>query len=228
MRCKYCGVDIDCKTKICPLCHEKLDQQDSTLPQIYPPKTAPTKKRKWSAIWIYTLICAIVFIPSLAINLIVTPNIHWFWIVFSLAIYGYIVVYNTILSSHSAGSKILIQATFGVAFIFVIYAVFKNLDPLISQKQWIFDLAVPLVIAISILTMFIMSLALSKRNTSLLLDCVFLSFTGYLPLIFQASKLVTNPILTYVCAVLCSLSIIICTIVGRKQLYTELKKRFHI
>ncbi|MEG1609133.1 MAG: DUF6320 domain-containing protein, partial [Clostridia bacterium] len=102
MRCKYCNVQIDCKTKICPLCHEKLDDIDEGLPQIYPDKPLRNeKKRKLSANLIYILVSAIIFIPCLAISLILTPTIPWFWIIGILAVYGYVLVYNTIMSSHS-------------------------------------------------------------------------------------------------------------------------------
>lgn len=229
MRCKYCNVEINCKTKICPLCHEKLDEFDETLPQIYPVKQLKSeKKKKLSANWIYILISAIIFIPSLAVNLIVTPSIQWFWIVGILAVYGYVLVYNTILSSHSISSKILIQTAFGIGFIFAIYAVFRELDPTISQREWLFDFALPCVIAVSIITMTVMAMVFSRTNHAALLDCIMLSCMGYLPIILYAAGVVADPALAYFCAVLCSVSIIACAIVGRKKVWLEFKKKFHV
>ncbi|MEG1608692.1 MAG: DUF6320 domain-containing protein, partial [Clostridia bacterium] len=124
--------------------------------------------------------------------------------------------------------KIIIQAAFGIGFIFAIYGVFKNLDPAISQNEWIFDYALPCVISVSIITMTIMAMVFSRTNHAALLDCIMLSFIGYLPIILYAAKVVKDPYFAYFCAVLCSVSIIASAIVGRKKVWLEFKKRFHI
>lgn len=229
MRCKHCNVEIDCKTKICPLCHEKLDEIDESLPQIYPIRAqGAAHKKKLSGYWIYALVCTIIFIPCLAANLIVTPSIQWFWIVGILGIYGYVLIYNTIMSSHSIASKVLIQSAFAVGFIFAIYGVFKNLDPAISQNVWLFDYALPCVIAISLITMTTFAMVFSRKNPSLLLDCIMFCLTGFLPIILFAAKVVVNPELAYFCAVLCSVAILACLIIGRKSVWLEFKKKFHM
>ena len=46
MRCKYCGINVDDDSKICPLCHEILEDDGKPVNENFPPKTAASAKKR--------------------------------------------------------------------------------------------------------------------------------------------------------------------------------------
>ena len=95
MRCKFCNVEVDCKTHICPLCHELLtpenDKED--LSPAFPPKTARAERRRhthFTATNIYLAASFVIFVASLAVNLGLHQPTKWFLMVGAVLLYGFL------------------------------------------------------------------------------------------------------------------------------------------
>ena len=110
MRCKFCNVEVDCKTHICPLCHELLtpenDKED--LSPAFPPKTARAERRRhthFTATNIYLAASFVIFVASLAVNLGLHQPTKWFLMVGAVLLYGFLTMRNTVMSNNSAWIK---------------------------------------------------------------------------------------------------------------------------
>ncbi len=231
MRCKYCNIEVGCESKICPLCHEKLQIDESVdLPMAYPPKKrekVPVKKKLLSPGSLYTSIALTVFTLCLAINLRLTPTIYWFAIVGAVLIYGLILTKHTILSNNSIGIKIFWQA---VAIFAILLALNYLLKHQISNyiKNWVWDLGLPVILIVSTLVIGIYTAIAFHKWHSVIIDALTVSALGFLPVILYGCGVVHNPVMSIISACLSSAGIIFCSILGRKTLISEFKKKFHV
>ncbi|MDE7215723.1 MAG: hypothetical protein K2O08_02845 [Clostridia bacterium] len=239
MRCKYCNIEIICKSKICPLCHEKLHldpkvdlpaEQIEDMPLAYPAKKRekiPVKKKLLSPASIYLSIALAIFIICVAINLRLTPTIYWFSFVGAVLVYGLILTKHTILSNNSIGIKIFWQAI-------AIFAILIALNYLVKDQishyidNWVWDLGLPVILTVSTLVVGIYTAIAFHKWHSVIIDALAVSALGFIPVILFACKVVKNPVMSIICACLSSMGIIFCGILGRRTLISEFKKKFHV
>ena len=234
MRCKYCNIAIGCKSKICPLCHEKLQLPDNLdmeyeAPMAYPEKqkTPARKKKRRSITRIYLSVALTTFILSIPINLLTTPQIYWFAVIAALGIYGFILINNTILSNNGIGIKIFWQGVGILAVLLTINYLIERQTPQASPT-WVWDYGLPAILIISSITTGIYTTIAHKYWSSSVLDTLMISGLGYVPLILYACKVIAHPILAIVGACVSTGIIIFCCILGRRTLISELKKKFHV
>ena len=235
MRCKYCDVEVTCESKICPLCHEKLSIKDNldldyTPTKAYPDKQKPIKKpyrQRLTVTGIYLCISLSLFILSIPINLLTDRDIYWFAIVGVLAIYGFILVNNTILSNNGIGTKIFWQ---GVGILCVLLTVNYLLDKQAPDysPSWVWDYGLPAILIIASIVTGIYTAIASQYWSGVLIDALIISALGYVPIILYAAKVVAHPALSIASACVSSIVIGSCCILGRKTLIAEFKKKFHV
>ncbi len=234
MRCKYCNIQVTCESKICPLCHEKLHIPENLdmpyeAPKAYPDKqkTSIRNKRKFSITKLYISIALTLFILSIPINLLTTPHLYWFAIVGILAIYGFILIANTILSNNGIGIKIFWQ---GVGILAVLLAVNYLIDKQAPQysASWVWDYGLPAILIIASITTGIYTAIALKYWSGVVIDTLIISALGYLPIILYACKVIVHPVLAIVSTCVSTVIIIFCCLLGRKTLISELKKKFHV
>ncbi|MDE6362410.1 MAG: hypothetical protein K2L53_05470 [Clostridia bacterium] len=234
MRCKYCNIEVTCESKICPLCHEKLvmpDNLDLTYeaPKAYPDKQKPARKtkKKLSVTRLYISIALTVFLLSVPINMLTTPQLFWFAIVAVLGIYGLILVANTILSNNGIGIKIFWQ---GVGILAVLLTINYLLDKQAPEYSptWVWDYGLPAILIIASITTGIYTAIALKYWSSAVIDTLIISALGYLPIILYACKVVAHPALAITSTCVSTIIIIFVCLLGRKTLISELKKKFHV
>lgn len=238
MRCEYCKVEIGCKSKICPLCHEKLrldtnvdlPAQIEDAPLAYPQRKkekVPVKKKLLSFRSIYLSVALAVFILCLVINLRLTPEIYWFAFVAAVLVYGYILVKHTILSNNSIGIKIFWQA---LAILSLLLALNYLLKDQVSRysTSWVWDFGLPAILIVSTAVVSIYTAIAFHKYHSVIIDALAISTLGFIPIILFGIGVVVQPVTSIVSACLSSVSIIFCSILGRKTLLSEFKKKFHV
>ncbi len=228
MRCKFCNVKVDCKTHICPLCHELVTPDEGeTLSPAFPPKTAKAEKKRhthFTATNIYLAASFIVFIVCLAVNLGLRQNTNWFLMVGAVLLYGFLTMRNTVMSNNSAWIKAFWQIVMISLILWLAQVVF---DDVMTDTYWLLDLALPIVIMMSVLTLGVISCVLVKRNKALLYDTLFLSLIGFVPMIFFAFGLVHMVLFSAICAGFCA-AVIVCVIIfARKEILEEMERRLH-
>ena len=229
MRCKFCNVEVDCKTHICPLCHELIapEAQDETLTPAFPPKTRKSERRKhthFTLTNIYLATAVIIFLVCLAVNLGLKQHPNWFLMVGAVLLYGFLTIRNTVMSNNSAWIKAFWQIVMVVLILWLAQVIF---DDVMTDTYWLLDLALPLIIMISVLTLGIISCAVVRRNKALLYDTLFLSLIGFVPIILYAVGLVQKALVSAICAGLCAAVIACVLIFARKEFLEEMERRLH-
>ena len=100
-------------------------------------------------------------------------------------------------------------------------------DDIMTDTYWLLDLALPLIIMISVLTLGIISCAVVRRNKALLYDTLFLSLIGFVPIILFAFGLVHQVLASAICAGFCAVVIACVIIFARKEILAEMERRLH-
>ena len=229
MRCKFCNVEVDCKTHICPLCHELLTPEDDKedLSPAFPPKTARAERRRhthFTATNIYLAASFVIFVASLAVNLGLHQPTKWFLMVGAVLLYGFLTMRNTVMSNNSAWIKAFWQIVMISLILWLAQVVF---DDIMTDSYWLLDFALPLIIMISVLTLGIISCAVVHRNKALLYDTLFLSLIGFVPIILFAFGLVHQVLASAICAGFCAVVIACVIIFARKEILAEMERRLH-
>ncbi len=228
MRCKFCNVEVDCKTHICPLCHELVtpDEGDELSPA-FPPKTAKAEKKKHTHFTlsnVYLAVSVIAFITCLAVNFGLHQQTRWSLMVGAVLLYGFLTMRNTVMSNNSAWIKAFWQIVMIVLILWLAQIVF---DDVMEDTYWLLDLALPIVIMLSVLTLGVISCAVVRRNKALLYDTLFLSLIGFVPIILFAFGLVRKVLASAICAGFCA-AVIVCVIIfARKEILEEMERRLH-
>lgn len=231
MHCKYCGVRVDDNVLVCPLCHEKLDGYDEEKPSLYPEKQVLLVKKKHTHMTfnnLYLGISLAVFLTSLAVNFTLTPNVQWCWLTILIAMYGYLLVKNTILANTSIAVKVLLQCIMIVALLFGFSAVFEKWDPMAHPLYFISEYAFPLTIGIGNLVMVIFTCIRAKKHPAILVDCLFLLLLGLIPIILYAFYLLEILWPSLIVAVFSGVSMLLCVALGHKDIKEEFQKKFHM
>ncbi len=230
MRCKYCGVEVDDNVLVCPLCHEKLDGYDSEKLALYPPKDKAAKKKRSHVSFtrLYWGIAIGVFFAALGIDLGLTPNVQWFWLVGLVAVYAYLLVQNTILSNSSIAVKVLLQCLLVVGLLFSFAAIFEQWDPKSQPSYYVTQYAMPLTLCISNIVMVIFTWIWARRHPVILVDCIFLLLLGFLPIILYACRVIEILWPSLIVAVFSAISILLCFALGHRAIKEEAQKKFHM
>lgn len=229
MRCKFCNVEVDCETRICPLCHEKLvpDETQEKLSPAFPQRTAKSKRplrTHFTPTNIYLALSCILFVVAIAVNFGMQQPTKWCWIVGAVLMYGFLTMRNTVMSNHSAWIKAFWQIVMICLILWLAQVVF---DDIMTDTNWLLDLALPVIIMVSVLTLGIISCIVVRKNKALLYDTLFLSLIGFVPLILYAVGLVKSVLASAICAGLCAAVLICVVIFARKELIAEMERRLH-
>lgn len=227
MRCKYCGIDVDDDSKVCPLCHELLTDDGAETHANFPPRTEKVKKSGSRITFsnLYIAIAVIVVGVCVALNLSLTPEVYWFTIVVAVLAYGYLTVVNTVMSNSSIWIKIFWQI---LMICLILWAAQSVLNPLFEERNnWLLDFALPIILGISVLALGITAASLMSKEPSLLVDNLLISLIGFLPIILYAADVIDEVVPSAVCAGLCALSIVCFVAFARDELWDEIIRRFH-
>ena len=211
MHCKYCGVSID----------------DDSKNTNFPPKTEKARK-PGSRVNFHNLYISIAILVAgvcVAINLTLTPDVYWFTIVMAVLAYGYLTVANTVMSNSSIWIKIFWQI---LMITLILWAAQSVLNPLFDESaNWLLDIALPVILGISVVALGITAASLIRKEPSLLVDNLLISLIGFLPIILYAANVIESVIPAAICAGLCGLSIVCFIAFARDELWAEIVRRFH-
>ena len=229
MRCKRCNVEIYGKADFCPLCKQPLEGEKNEYNEEY---IYPIKKKRGKSYKIltftpmYIIVASLVFLIATTINMVLAPDMKWFWVVGIVLIYAYILVQNTILSRSTIAHKILWQGLIVFAFIWSVSHLLFQMGVISDVWFWAVDLALPIVIGVSNLVMWILTACFVKTDKSLIIDCIWFSLTGFLPIILYFANAIVYGYLAIAVAVCSLVQIIVLLIAGRKYLKKGAKLKF--
>lgn len=151
--CYHCGVSVDHVT--CPLCHRKVAESIDNEVKLYPDYPDMTlKKRRTFIAKIVTFLSIVMASTCFVINLLVNPDYLWSLYVVGGALYLFVTMNHTILSSAHTGSKIVLQ-------VISLSSVLVIMDITSVFQRWSVNFAIPLIIIMA--TLLITIIILKKR-----------------------------------------------------------------
>ena len=224
MHCKYCNVDIETNTKICPICHEKLEDYDENLPKAYPDKIKRKHKHKHFTLSnIYLLASLIIFLIAVTINYVIDSSILWCYILGGVLLYGMILIENTVLSNYSIGAKVFVQ-TISISLLILLSAWVTDT----YSNKWAYNYAMPVVHMVSVIVLGILVACFIEKDRNNLVSLIMFSALGIIPLILKITNVLDVLWPSLLDAIL-SVGVILAAIIfGHKEIKNEFRRKFHI
>lgn len=165
MHCKNCGVELEKDMPVCPLCGEPV-YGDGTAPRTagaaYPERSAglkpPLDKKQRKFTWeIITIILGAGIAATFAVDLIIGRSITWSE--YTSAIGLVIFCYVSIFAFWDKNIFLEIATGFLLSSICLL-----TLDALTGGLHWALKLAIPLLLAINVITMLYIKVVRSSRH----------------------------------------------------------------
>ncbi len=217
-RCEHCGVFIHDDTEVCPLCKcviEKTVEEEDLFPDI------KQKNRTFHLLTrIYLFLAIATEILLIDINIKVNPDTLWCVIVGFVLAYGYLTMAYTVSGKDGYIRKIVI----GVIGVLVVLVA---IDEVTGDYRWSFNYALPGLIALLDLLIFILMFANRRAWYSYISSQIFAVVLAALSLLLIPAGFITYtmPMFTmFVVTVLCFMGTVI---IGGDKSVGELKRRFH-
>lgn len=224
MRCKYCGIEIDSKTKICPLCHEKLEDYDETLPEVFPAKKPKRHIHSHFTLGkIYTFSSIIVFLISVTVNYLTDKRVLWCYIVGAILLYGLFIIKNTILSRNSIGVKVLGQTI----SVFLLFWIIQEITATRSSL-WAINYGMPIIHIVSTIVLTVLVACSISKNRNNLISVLMFSILGIIPAILYFTGVTTVMWPAIIDGILSIIAILSTFIFGHSELKNEFRRKFHI
>ncbi len=217
MYCKYCKVNVEGKSDVCPLCHSPLENDQTSLAFCVP-------KTKVNAKTIASRTLLLVFfalsIVSIVANLLVLPEVKWSGVIVSLLLFIFVFIRFDVFNRTNFRMSVFIELVM-LTFIFnVVKLLFLDVDHVVFS----YILPVAYFLALGIFLIYIIcTKRFAPKN---LITTILLGFMCIIPLI---TALVYHLYLvpSYVVASIGLINIIISLVVGKKHLTNEFRKFFH-
>ena len=224
MRCKYCGVEVESDTFVCPLCHEKMEIDDKILPLngMFPPKRKRQLNRKKIPLFAWYFFLSIsVFIVAIVVDFCVPVGVHWSYAVGAMILYGAFLIKFVIMARTSVGVRVFWQFVAMIITGYIIATVFNEYEILLSY-------IVPVIIIVSIIVQSSFCVFYAKRKRSIFLSSMIISLLGFVPIILHACGQPSVLWLAITSAVLGAGALIGNIAFGNKKIAFELQKRYHL
>ena len=220
--CKYCKTEVDSVNNFCPLCFNHLDDLSDKSDHFYSVRTCNETTNLTNAFlykfFLFFTICAISC--CVIINLLVTPNLPWFWIVVFGLLYVWVLVAHTILSNQSAFKKTFLQI---VSILLLLYFA-EN----ISFSRWLIPYVFP-SISLTAIFVLLMILFISKKRTEYVFGfsviILLLAVLSALIIIFGLSEYM---LLNMINLIISLMTLVGNFIFGLKAIKEDLFKKLHL
>jgi hypothetical protein len=218
MRCEKCGIEIVCKTDICPLCHEKV-QGGELLPEAFPNRQKRRPLREIPFTKLYIIIGFALILLSVIMKFALSlSNVYWI-VTAGALIYLYYCIRITVLSFRHFNMKIFGQTAALTALGIV-------LESVIETDVHIFEVVLPIIYIIAIIVVFVNIMLNINNARSYLVSFMFIAILGIIPIIaFMFEHFVFWP--SIVVASVSAVTLILLVILSREKLSEEFTRIFH-
>lgn len=186
---------------------------------IYPKKINSKKSDK--IIKIFALISIIIAIVLIIINKLTTPEIHWAALSNCGILYVWITVIYSIKRNTNIAGHVLIQ-TIALSLL-TIYIDYK-----IGFKGWSLEIAIPIIIMIANITMFILTIVSYKKYIKYAIYQLMIVFFSMLPVTFMTERIIENNTLSIIASGISTLNFILSLILCAKDVKEAIVRKFHM
>lgn len=173
------------------------------------------------AIKILLIISLVVSAICILINELTTPHIKWSALVIIVIIYSWLTTLYSVKKNRNIGTHIILQ-TVAISILIIL------IDIIIGFKAWSITIALPIIIAISNITMTVLTIVNRKKYFKYSISQIILSMLNILFILLIVFEVTQNKIsiLVSVCVSIVAFIISIC--LCGKDLKEEVSRMFHI
>lgn len=166
-------------------------------------------------------ISAACIVICFVINKLFTPQIKWSFLVTLGIIYTWITVLYSISKNRNIASHVLLQTIIVLILTFLI-------DEIIGYRGWSINIGMPIIIGISNITMFILTIVSRKHYFKYGLYQIILSIISILVIILLISKAKYKIISVSITSIITVITLILSIALCGKDLKEKLYRVFHI
>lgn len=186
---------------------------------IYPQKL---NSKKSEIIWkISILISVLVALFLIAINMLATPKVHWSALVIGGIIYTWITVYYSIKRNVNIAGHVVLQ-TIAISLLTIF------IDYNLKFKGWSIDIAIPIVIMIANITMFVLTIVSHKKFIKYAIYQLIILLISTFPVIFISENIVHNKVLSIIASIISGINFIVSLILCSKDIKEVIIRKFHL
>lgn len=167
------------------------------------------------------IISIVIGLLLILINKIVSPNIHWAALCNAGIIYIWITTMYSLNKNVNIAGHVLLQ-TIAIS-IFILYIDYK-----LGFRAWSIDIAIPIVIIISNISMLILTIISHKKYFKYALNQLGIVLFSMLPLYGMIENVVQNKILSIIAIGVSVINLIVCFILCSKELKEAIIRNFHM
>ena len=186
---------------------------------IYPRKINIHKSDK--IIRIFLILSVLIGILLIIINKLTTSNIPWAALANSGIIYIWIVVMYSIKTKNNIAGHSLIQ-------LLAISILTLYIDYRIGFNGWSISIAIPIIVIIANMTMFILTIISYKKYIRYAICQLIIVIFSMMPLIFIINNMIENKVLSIVAVSVSIINFVITMILSFSDVKEAIIRRFHI
>lgn len=175
------------------------------------------------AIKIMLLISIIISIICVVINICTSKNFLWSMIVILGIVYTWVTVIYSIHRNINIASNVLVHSI-------TVSLVALCLDFIIGYTGWSINLAIPIIISVANITIFILTIVSVHKYYKYVIYQVIIFCLSLIPLIIVlfTKNIITNPIFTIISSSIAVFTFVFSLILCGKSILEELNRRLHI
>ncbi|WP_042221017.1 DUF6320 domain-containing protein [Oceanobacillus manasiensis] len=216
--CNHCAVSINHVT--CPLCHRKVAESIDNEVKLYPDYMTMKKRRTFIA-KVVAFLSITMASTCFVINLLVNADYLWSLYVVGGAVYLWVTMNHTLLSSAHTGAKIILQ-------VISLSSVLVIMDFTSGFQRWSVNFAIPLIIIMATLltTIIILKKRVHWRDY---MGYTFVMFViGFIPIGLYISGIATVLWTCVGTSLYALLTLIGMLLFSYKTIKEEFIRRFHV
>lgn len=217
--CKACNIKVNGDKERCPLCRNDTLEINKKKSEALYPEISNIKKNN-IVIKIMILLSVLISGICILVNYLVDEYLHWSAICIAGIIYAWVTILYSIKNNVNIASHVMLQ-TIAISILTIV------IDITIGYRGWSVELALPIIISIANITIFVLYLITRRKYIKYIIYQVVVFVFSMIPL---GSLIIgfTNNILPTAISTFIALMALICTVMfSSREVKDELERRFH-
>lgn len=186
---------------------------------LYPQKLS--SKSSNLLVKVLMLVSIIVAIILVIINKLTTPDIHWAALTNGGIIYTWITVLYSIHKNTNIAGHVMIQTI-------AISILTTYIDYKLGFKGWSFELAIPIILMIANVTMFVLTIVSHRKYIKYAIYQLIICLCSLIPIYFIYENLVNNFVLCYIAVGVSAVNFVLTIILCARDVRDAIVRKFHL
>ena len=154
------------------------------------------------------------------INRFTTPEIPWAAVANAGIIYAWVTVIYSIKKNINIAGHVVVQ-------IMALSALTAYVDYKLGWKAWSINIAIPIMIIVANITMFILTIVSHKKYVKYVMYQFIIVIFSMLPIILIQENIIKSGILNIISSGICFINFILCLVLCTKDIKEAIIRKFH-